>query len=184
MNLSELKIGFVPYGHLEHPWNLRNFVYYARKRQAGARRADQEPHGAPERARTSDEEPDSDGAQARAPTTTAALAGRRGSGGVAEKGEGCDRRGARAGRRRRSRQKGRTTAEQGALAAWTGARASRQRRRRRRSGRELRPVSRAAQWAVRLRGTKVSAVESATESAIEAGAEARTPPEEDLEEEA
>ena len=33
MNLSELKIGFVPHGHLEHPWNLRNFVYYARKRK-------------------------------------------------------------------------------------------------------------------------------------------------------
>ena len=33
MNLSELKIGFVPYGDLEHPWNLRNFVFYARKRK-------------------------------------------------------------------------------------------------------------------------------------------------------
>jgi hypothetical protein len=32
MNFSGLRIGFVPYGGLQHPWNLRNFVYYARKR--------------------------------------------------------------------------------------------------------------------------------------------------------
>ena len=32
MNFSGLRIGFVPYYDLTHPWNLRNFLYYARKR--------------------------------------------------------------------------------------------------------------------------------------------------------
>ena len=33
MNLSGLRIGFVPHGDLQHPWNLRNFVYYAKNRR-------------------------------------------------------------------------------------------------------------------------------------------------------
>ncbi len=32
MDFSGKRIGFVPYGDLQHPWNLRNFVYYARNR--------------------------------------------------------------------------------------------------------------------------------------------------------
>lgn len=32
MNFSGLRVGFLPYGDMQHPWNLRNFVYYARRR--------------------------------------------------------------------------------------------------------------------------------------------------------
>ena len=32
MFLKDLRVGFVPYMNLHHPWNLRNFIYYSRKR--------------------------------------------------------------------------------------------------------------------------------------------------------